>query len=492
MGFTSVEFMIFFLVLMVILRVADRKYQWGVTLLASFIFYFWPDRIYLLAALIIMILATYFIGRSIGRRNSETKKRLLLILGISLNLLILIGFKYYSFIVRGLLLLKHSQGMIKDSWMDTTIVSVGISFVAFQAISYLVDIRLEKYKPEKHLGYFALYLSYFPKLLQGPLERADVLIPQLKAEYVPNYDNIRSGIVRFSWGLLKKVAIANRLAVITGQVFQNVGYYHGLSLIIAVGAFAIQIYADFSGYTDMALGIARIFNISLTDNFNKPYFARNVAEFWRRWHISLMNWLLDYIFTPLQLAWRRKRTLGLIAAVFIVFMVSGLWHGVGWTYLAWGLVNGAFVIFGVALNPLKDKVKMTLRLNSVPGGWLIQKVLLFGIICFGWILFRANSMSDAIYVITHVTAGLKSQISSVHGIESALLIGLTRSEGFLTIGLLFAFTFIEILLYKVNMTFEELVLKKFFRVRWPIYLSIITAVLLFAYKGGEQFIYFKY
>jgi D-alanyl-lipoteichoic acid acyltransferase DltB (MBOAT superfamily) len=234
--------------------------------------------------------------------------------------------------------------------MPRVLSSIGMSFYTFQALSYSNDIYREIQIPEAHLGRFALYVCFFPKLLQGPIERAGGLLIQLRKPFEFDYENTREGLLRIAWGLFKKVVIADRVAVIVNTVYGNAGGFTGLPLIVATYSYAIQIYTDFSGYTDIALGTARLFNIRLTENFNKPYFAQGVADFWRRWHISLSSWLLDYIFRPLQWRWRDLRLAGPFMALLVTFLVSGAWHGASWNFILWGLLHGLFIAAGESVD----------------------------------------------------------------------------------------------------------------------------------------------
>src|SRR6266567_2200529 len=289
----------------------------------------------------------------------------------------------------------------------STLVTIGVSYYAFQAISYLIDIYLEVQEPERHFGYFALYMAFFPKLLQGPIERAGDLLPQLRQPYEFDYDTMRSGMLTFAWGLFKKVVVADRLALFVNTVYGDVHAYPGLPLILATYFYAFQLYFDFSGYTDMALGTARMFNIRLTQNFNSPYLATSVADFWRRWHISFSRWILDYIFKPLQMRWRDWRTFGTALALVITFLVSGIWHGASWGLVAWGLLHGIYLAASVYYRPVQKKIHRALGLEKTRLLTMWQTVVTFNLVCLAWIFFRANSLSDALYVVQNLLFGGK-------------------------------------------------------------------------------------
>lgn len=297
-----------------------------------------------------VVLTTYYFGLWLGRENVESRKKRILLLGVGINLALLVLMRYLPFAVENLrLLLRPLIGTVSVP-MPRVLSSIGMSFYTFQALSYSNDIYREIQIPEAHLGRFALYVCFFPKLLQGPIERAGGLLIQLRKPFEFDYENTREGLLRIAWGLFKKVVIADRVAVIVNTVYGNAGGFTGLPLIVATYSYAIQIYTDFSGYTDIALGTARLFNIRLTENFNKPYFAQGVADFWRRWHISLSSWLLDYIFRPLQWRWRDLRLAGPFMALLVTFLVSGAWHGASWNFILWGLLHGLFIAAGESVD----------------------------------------------------------------------------------------------------------------------------------------------
>src|ERR1700733_4257563 len=278
-------------------------------------------------------------------------------------------------------------------------VTLGVSYYTLQAISYLVDLYLGTAEPERHFGRFALYLGFFPKLLQGPIERSSNLLPQLQVLRGFDYENVRSGLLLFAWGLFKKVAVANRLSTYVNGVYYDPHGYSGITLAAATYMYAIQIYADFSGYTDMALGVARMFNIRLTQNFNSPYLATSIADFWRRWHISFSRWILDYISKPLQMQWRDARTLGVAAALMVTFLFSGLWHGVSLNFVVWGALHGVFIASSVFIKPWQNRTYELARLKNHSVRRFIQVFVTFNLVSFAWIFFRANSLADAWYVV---------------------------------------------------------------------------------------------
>jgi D-alanyl-lipoteichoic acid acyltransferase DltB (MBOAT superfamily) len=277
-----------------------------------------------------------------------------------------------------------------------------VSYFVFQAISYLADVHLETLQPERHLGYFALSLAFFPKLLQGPIERSGDLIPQLKAPWRFSYDDARRGIVLFAVGLFKKVAIADRLGLYVDAAYGFPQDHSGGTLLLATYAYAFQIYFDFAGYTDMARGAARLFGIDLTQNFRSPYLATSVGDFWRRWHISFSRWILDYIFKPLQLRWRRLGNVGVAAALAVAFLACGLWHGATSGFLAWGALHALYMVGALGWRPVQKKMhavheRIDPRLLL---SW--QRFATFHLVCLAWVFFRAPTVQAAAGILERI------------------------------------------------------------------------------------------
>ncbi len=336
MNFNSIPYLLFIpIVFLCLYPVADR-FRWLVLLAASLYFYATLGHLYLIAALLLVAVVTWGCGLLLARSRSERGKNALFGSGVSANLLVLIGLKYLPFLERNLNALLANCGVHLAVPEGKALVSIGVSYFVFQAISYLIDLDMETEEPERHLGYFTLYLAFFPKLMQGPIERAGDLLPQLRSASGFDQQNFRAGALQFGWGLFKKAVLADRLAFYVNAVYGDVHAYSGLPLLVATYIYAFQLYYDFSGYTDMALGTARMLNIRLTQNFNAPYLARSVADFWRRWHISFSRWILDYLFKPLQMRLRYWKSLGTAVALLVAFLASGIWHGASWCFVIWG------------------------------------------------------------------------------------------------------------------------------------------------------------
>jgi len=426
MSFSSFEFIAFTTAAVVLFYVLRPRLRWGALLVASAIFYASFKAPYLLAALAFVILTTYAFGLWI-HQSAEKRRKRLFVAGVALNLAVLIGFRFFPLAYQGLVdALKLANPALSAGPMPA-LLALGVSFYVFQAISYLADIFLERIEPESHLGRFAVFMSFYPKLLQGPIERAENLLPQLALAQPFSYVNARDGLRRFAWGFFKKVVVADRLALLVFPIFDQTQQYSGLALILGIYAYALQLYFDFSGYTDMALGIAKLFNLRLAENFNRPYLARTIGEFWKRWHISFSSWILDYIFKPLQISWRRRRRWGVAAALMVTFLLSGLWHGASWGFLAWGFLHGLYMALETVYLPLRRKLYRKLRIENSPVARAWQVFLTFNLVSFAWIFFRANNISDALYYVTHLFSGV--EIISCAGTVFKYLVYLPITQG---------------------------------------------------------------
>jgi alginate O-acetyltransferase complex protein AlgI len=413
MPFNSLKYFLFLPVVYLVFRLVGERMRWVILLLASLMFYAALNVPSLLAVLALVAITTYAFGIWLDEAQTPSAKRALLWGGIAANVLILTVMKYLPFISENLWALTTLFSADTHIQPLQPFVAIGVSYYVFQAISYLVDIHLEIEKPERHFGYFALYMAFFPKLLQGPIERAGDLISQLKKVNVFDFDNVRMGMLLFIWGLFKKIVIADRLGVYVDTVYNDVHAYTGLTLLMATYAYAFQIYMDFSGYTDMALGSALLFNIKLTQNFHSPYLAISIADFWRRWHISFSRWILDYIFKPLQMQWRNWKNWGTAAALITAFLVSGIWHGASWGFVMWGGLHGVYMAVSVFYRPYQKKIHKTLKIEKTKFLKAGQVFVTFNLLCISWIIFRGKSISDAYYVFTSIATNTKVNSSTI-------------------------------------------------------------------------------
>lgn len=476
MIFTSFSYLLFLPVAYLAFYFGTDRWRWFVLLIASYGFYASFKAPYLLAVLLMVTGISYVCGLCITTYEDEVIRKRWLWIGSLACLSILAIMKYLPFLES-----KANSILGFNSAQSSACISIGVSYFTFQAISYMADIYLEiEEEPERHIGRFALYMAFFPKLLQGPIERAGTLLPQLKQPYQFDYDAMRSGMLLFTWGLFKKTVVADRFALYADQVYNNVHNYTGISLIIGTYAYALQIYFDFSAYTDMARGTGRMFGINLSENFNSPYLATSVADFWRRWHISFSRWILDYIFRPLQMKWRQYGRCGTVVALIITFIISGIWHGPAWGFVIWGLLHGVYLASSVCYSPYQKKLHMWLGIKKNYCLKLWQIIFTFNIVSIAWIFFRANTLGDAYYFICNLFTGSKGLIDD-----------LILSQGKLEL-LILLLTCIFYIIISRLIPFDNSRYINNIYIRWLVYLSIVMNILVFTVAEEGKFIYMQF
>jgi alginate O-acetyltransferase complex protein AlgI len=404
MLFNSINFILFLPVVFILYWFAgkenSKKKQNVILLAASYFFYgSWDYRFLFL--LLFSTLLDYFLGLQIAASNKQRVRKQLLFASIGINLGFLGLFKYYNFFAASFADALSSIGVHASFSTLNVVLPVGISFYTFHGLSYIIDVYRNRIAPEKNLVDYGLFVSFFPLLVAGPIERATHLLPQLKQNRQFNYSQGVDGLKQILWGFFKKLVIADNCATYVNLVFDNSAQFNGSSHVLAAVFFSIQIYADFSGYSDIALGTARLFGIELLQNFSFPYFSRDIAEFWRRWHISLTSWFRDYVYIPL--GGSRVSTLKKIRNVFIIFLLSGFWHGANWTFLFWGMLNAIYFIPLLLLNRNRNNLTVIARGKILPSvSEFIQMFLTFGLATFAWIFFRSQSVSAAFGYISHI------------------------------------------------------------------------------------------
>ena len=407
MFFNSLHFAIFLPIVFVLYWFVCNKSkttQNFLLIFASYYFYScWDYRFLFL--LIFSTLLDYFSALQIEKNEDLKTRKMWLWLCISINLGFLGVFKYYNFFASSFSNVLHSFGVNSNPILLKFILPVGISFYTFHGLSYIIDIYYQRIKAEKNFIDYSLFVSYFPLLVAGPIERATHLLPQIKIKRDFNFEKAKEGIYQIIWGLVKKVVIADSCAIYANQIFNNSHSMNSLSLILGAIYFAFQIYGDFSGYSDIALGTSKLFGLDLLKNFSFPYFSRDIAEFWRKWHISLSSWFRDYLYIPLGGSngglWFKIRN------TFIIFLVSGFWHGANWTFLTWGLINAIYFLPLLLLNRNRknmDSFVLGFNLESVKN--ILNIALTFLITCFAWIFFRAKSIADAFLYIKRMVTDL--------------------------------------------------------------------------------------
>jgi D-alanyl-lipoteichoic acid acyltransferase DltB (MBOAT superfamily) len=484
MLFTSYEFLIFFPIFFILYWLVNKqlRIQNLLVMISSYIFYGWWDWRFL-GLIVLSSITDFLLGNAIYKtpKNEKRKRRLLLIFSLIVNLGILGFFKYFNFFIDSFANLMSSVGLNSNTTSLSIILPVGISFYTFQTLSYTIDIYYKKIKPTKDIIAFFAFVSFWPQLVAGPIERAKNLLPQFHVKRKFDFMLAKDGARQILWGFFKKVVVADQCANLVELCFSNHDTISGSLLILGVIFFAFQIYCDFSGYSDIAIGTAKLFGIKLMQNFAFPYFSRDVAEFWRRWHISLSTWFRDYVYIPLGGSrvskWKRIRN------IVITFTVSGLWHGANWTFVFWGFLNGLYYIPLMLAN--KHKAHSAVigegNLFGKPKEYL-KVILTFFLICITWVFFRASSITEAFQYIYHIFSN-----EFIFAFES---LGNNHRRWLIT-GLLFI---------SVTMIFEWFNRSKqhgleipniSIYIRWAIYL--ILAYLIIGYWGEEKpFIYFQF
>jgi len=508
MLFNSFHFLIFFPIVTTLYFMLPHRFRWGLLLAASCYFYmaFIPQYILIL---FITITVDYFAG--IGIESAQgNRKRWLLIASIVANVGMLAFFKYFNFANENISALAGFIGWNYPIENLEIILPIGLSFHIFQSLSYTIEVYRGNQKAERHFGYLALYVMFYPQLVAGPIERPQNVLHQLHEEHRFEYQRVADGLKWMAWGMFKKVVIADRMALFVNPIYDSPTGHEGPALAFATIAFAIQIYCDFSGYSDIAFGSAQVMGIRLMKNFNHPYFAKSISEFWRRWHISLSTWFRDYVYIPLggNRAGMRRMALNLL----ITFLVSGLWHGANWTFIIWGALHGAYIVINGLTEPLWTRLRnVGFAKRFYPALDGISHLTTFGLVCFAWIFFRASSVTDAFYISTHLFSGWSGFISqSVKLIQEGIQTGfwgvvngffasvntlsdLTRSEITLSVVALFILLYIEIRQYRGNFM-EQFNLKRPV-IRYVVYSLLITAILVLgtSYTGvAKAFIYFQF
>jgi len=474
MLFNSISFLIFlpitfFLYWFVLNK--NRKLQNIFLIIASYIFYGWWDWRFLFL-IIISSLSDFLLGKMIY--YNEQRKFLYLWISIIINIGILGLFKYFNFFITSLQQLLNSIGFEANLIMLNIVLPVGISFYTFQTLSYTLDVYHGKIKPTHSIVSFFAYVSFFPQLVAGPIERARNLLPQFLRVRNFNYEKAVSGVRFIIYGFFKKVVIADNCGEVVNEVFNNYTELNGISIILGVVCFAFQIYGDFSGYSDIAIGTARLFGFDLMMNFKTPYFSRDIAEFWRRWHVSLSSWFRDYVYIPLG---GSRCNLGKsIRNVFIIFIVSGFWHGANWTFVIWGVINAFFFIPLMLFKKNRLNTDNVAEKRSYPSfKELVQIFTTFLITCFAWIFFRSDNIGEAFEMI------------------NSILIDFNHGSNYITpliYGLILIFLIFEWPLRKVP--FDIWVGSKRRPNRRIIYCALILLIFFFANFGGQEFIYFQF
>lgn len=481
MIFNSIEFLIFFPVVVALYFVTPHRLRWMPLLTASYYFYMSWEPLYglLLAGSTII---TFLSSILMARAKSLKSKRAFLAAGLILNLGLLAFFKYFNFFNDALRAVLEAAGFSYGAGPLKILLPVGISFYIFKTASYVIDVYKGRMEPERHLGIYAVYVSFFPALLAGPIDRASHLIPAIREKHPLDYDRIMDGLKLMLWGFFKKLVIADRLAVYVNSAYNFPADAEGLTLLIASYFYAFEIYCDFSGYSDIAIGAAKVMGFRLTENFRRPYYARSVLDFWSRWHMSLSGWFRDYIYIPL--GGNRVAKGRLYANFMIVFLLSGLWHGAAWTFVFWGGIHGAYLVIGDITSGIRTRAWQGLGFHKHSRFERLWKAFItFNLVTFAWIFFRASSFNDAFAVIGKIFSGFS--------ISKKALLGPWSGPEF--IFALCAIALLELVhILERHGKMGHLLSDKPLWIRWPLYYAILFGTLIFGVFGESEFIYFQF
>lgn len=431
------------------------------------------------------IVIDYFAGIYIENAYGKRRKHFL-ILSLFANISVLAVFKYYNFINENLSFLLAGFGVDNPIPYLSILLPIGLSFHTFQAMSYTIEVYRGHQKAERHFGIYSLYVMFYPQLVAGPIERPQNLLHQFREKYEFNYERITSGLRLMGWGLFKKVVIADRLALGADYVFNNPGLQSSPNLILGVLFFSFQIFCDFSGYSDMAIGAARVMGFKLMTNFDKPYQSKSINEFWKRWHISLSTWFRDYLY--ISLGGNRVTIPRWYLNLFIVFLVSGLWHGANWTFVIWGALHGFYLVFGIVTKKLNERICNYFRLNRVR---LLAPLSTFALVAFAWIFFRANDVNSAFYIVKHIFIGIPDTIEKLKNGEQIInSLSMGKFDFYLSFFLILFLEFVHYLQRKINIS--EYFVRQPAYVRWTVYYSFVLIILFLGVFEDRQFIYFQF
>ena len=518
MSFSSIEFLIFFPVVAAVFFIISHAWRWAWLLITSIFFFGYlyyttydpvriPYYIFIVLAVVSVVSIDYILGIAIEsrRQNEKAVSKILLVTGIIYPLVLLLIFKYLNFLdsvvadCASLLNLQYPKHILQF------MAPIGISYYTFQSISYLIEVYRGTIRAERHFGILTLYFIFFPKLIIGPIERPQNLIPQFYHEQKFEYQRIVNGLKLMAWGFFKKLVIADRLAIVVNEIFNNPNDYWGVYFIIAACFFSIQIYCDFAGYTDIAIGAGEVFGFRLMENFKRPFLAPSIADLWRRWHISLVSWFRDYVYIPLggnrvtKLRWQYN--------MFLTFILSGIWHGANWTFLIWAALNGFYVLLSDWTGAFRKKIRALLHFEKFPRVHLwMGRLITFILFSFAAIFFRANTTSDALYIVRHLFTKVGATVLAAFRLDfsrvKSLLIVPTKntifgfskpaftSEMILIVSGLAVLLMLEAIQEKTRL--RSLISGKPWYLRWSLYVLLLYSILFLGVFANQQFLYFKF
>ena len=484
MLFNSLDFAIFlpivFLLYWFVVQ-KNLKLQNALIVVASYVFYGWWDWRFL-SLIIFSTVVDYLIGQRLRTEDKQSKRKALLWTSIIVNLGFLGFFKYYNFFLENFVDAFSLFGMQINANSLNIILPVGISFYTFQTLSYTIDVYRKKLEPTKDFIAFSAFVCFFPQLVAGPIERATNLLPQFYKKRTFEYHKAVDGMRQILWGLFKKLVIADNCAEFANQIFNNSADMNGSTLVLGAIFFTFQIYGDFSGYSDIAIGTSRLFGFDLKQNFATPYFSRDIAEFWRRWHISLSTWFRDYLYIPL--GGSRGGTWMKVRNTFAIFLVSGFWHGANWTFIIWGALNAIYFLPLLLTNNNRKNLGVVAEGKLLPSFTeLFAMLTTFMLTVFAWIFFRAENISHAFSYIEGIYLG--DSIFNVPSFNNARV-------GLLTLCLIVAFVIVEWIGRNSDFAIQNLYRVNNIYYRYTFYLIIIFTVIVFGNYNQNEFIYFQF
>jgi len=488
MLFNSLQFVVFFPIVIILYFIIPHNKRWILLLIASYYFYMCWKVDYIIL-IMISTLIDYVCSNKMSKINEKPKRKKWLLISIFSNLGILFGFKYFNFFSQNIQTLFDNYNIFFEMPFFNVLLPVGISFYTFQTLSYTIDVYNNKTTAQKHLGVFAVYVSFFPQLVAGPIERSNHLLPQFFKKHDFNYLRVKAGFQKMLWGFFKKIVIADNLAILVDGVYNNVDNYSGLTLIVATIFFTFQIYCDFSGYSDIAIGTAKVMGFELRENFKRPYFSKSIREFWQRWHITLSTWFRDYVYIPLggnrTVKWKWYYNL------IITFLVSGLWHGANWTFVIWGALHGSFLIFAIIFAQPKEKINQFIKNRNIFLNKIFDVSITFILVAFAWIFFRSNNINDAIYVISNLNFNVTELLNLDELSMQFRGLGLFKEDIIKCM-----FLILMLCLYSTYERSEDVwkkLQKKPRWIRWSIYYILVYGILFVApHSNVNNFIYFQF
>lgn len=475
MLFNSIDFVFFFIIVTVGYFLLPHKYRWVLLLSASCYFYMAFVPVYILI-LGFTIVIDYFAGIYIEKSEGKRRK-LLLICSLIANIGVLVVFKYYNFLNESFGFVLNDLGYKNPVPYLSILLPIGLSFHTFQAMSYTIEVYRGNQKAERHFGIYSLYVMFYPQLVAGPIERPQNILHQMHEKHEFDYARVVSGLQLMLWGFFKKLVVADRLSIYVNSVYGHPELHNGSSVVVASLFFAVQIYCDFSGYSDIAIGCARVMGYDLMINFKRPYFAKSISEFWGRWHISLSTWFRDYLYIPL--GGNRVKRYRVYLNLLIVFIVSGIWHGANYTFILWGLLHGFYSLSGIIFKPYGERLAQRSGINPALLNFF-NICLTVTLVTFAWIFFRAASIGDAFSLIKNLKSFGERPFTG-DGISN-------MAHSLLAILLLFIAEYkMEYLKDKFNFFTHRLTW-----VRWASCVIALFIILLFGVFSGGQFIYFQF